>query len=92
VYRRKLVQGKVWWIKLSTPLDGTVAVTVTLPRGGLHQAALLAPDRRTIIKRGSAAGDRKRQISGAICGQRSTFVRVTQKGAAGLVTVAVSKP
>lgn len=92
VFRRQLRKGQVWWIKLSTPLDGTVAVTVTIPKGGLHQAALVASDRRTVMKRGAAAGQRQRRIAATACGQRSAFVRVTQKGTAGQVTVAVSTP
>jgi hypothetical protein len=92
VFRRQLKKGQVWWVKLSTPLDGSIAVTVTIPKGGLHQAELVAADRTTVIKRGSAAGPRKRRISGTVCGQRAEFVRVTQKGTAGPVTVAVSTP
>lgn len=92
VSRRTLRKGQVWWVPLSTPLDGSVAVTVRLPKGGLHQAALVAANRRTVLKRGSAAGQLQRRISGTVCGQRSVFVRVTQKGAPGRVTVTASTP
>ncbi len=90
--RRVLKRGQVWWIPVTTPLDGAIAATVTIPRGGRHEAVLLGANRRTLIKRGAAAGPRKRRIGGTICGQRSTFLRVTQKGAPGLVTVAVATP
>ena len=92
VFRRALRKGQVWWIPLQTPLDGSLAVTVKLPRGGLHKAALLAADRTTVIKRGFSAGQRQRKIAGTVCGQRSVYVRVTQLGAPGPVTVATSRP
>jgi hypothetical protein len=90
--RRVLKRGQVWWIPVATPLDGAIAATVTIPRGGRHEAVLLAANRRTLIKRAAAAGPRTRRIRGTICGQRSTFLRVTQRGAPGLVTAAVAIP
>jgi hypothetical protein len=90
--RRVLRRGQVWWIPVSTPLDGAIAATVTIPRGGRHEAVLLAANRRTLIKRGGVAGPRTRRIAGMVCGQRSAFIRVTQRGAPGLVTVAVATP
>jgi hypothetical protein len=92
VSRRQVRRGQVWWIPLRTPLDGTLAVTVTLPRGGEHQVTLVAANRRTVLKRGSSAGLRTRRIGTTVCGYRSAFVRVTQKGAVGPVVVAVSTP
>jgi hypothetical protein len=92
VFRKALGRNRTWWIPLPTPLDGSIAVTVKLPRGGLHEAALVAGNRRTILGRASGAGARQRRISGTICGQRSVFVRVLQKGAPGQVAVHTSRP
>lgn len=92
VLRRALRKGQIWWIPLRTPLDGSLAVTVKLPRGGLHKAALMAADRKTVLKLGSSAGLRQRKIAATVCGQRSVYVRVTQLGAPGPVTVATSTP
>jgi len=93
VYRRQLTRkGQIWWIPLATPLDGTYSISVTFPRGGQHEAALVSANRTRIIRRALPTGVRTKTISGNICGQRSLFVRVTQKGALGGVTVVASKP
>jgi hypothetical protein len=92
VYKRNVGKGRVWWIPVSTPLDGSIGVNVTLPRGGQHETSLVAANRRTVIERSFPNGARRRAISGEICGQRSVFVRVAQKGLAGPVSVAVTKP
>ena len=34
--------AKVWWIPLSTPLDGDLRISATMPRGGTHEVALVA--------------------------------------------------
>ncbi len=92
VVRKSVAKSRTWWVPLSTPLDGSFAVTVKLPRGGQHAVSLLAANRRTLIKRGTVTGARERRITGTVCGQRSLFVRVTQKGKPGLVTVVSSTP
>jgi hypothetical protein len=45
-----------------------------------------------VIKRAARTGPRTRTISGTICGQRAPYVKITQKGAPGPVTVTVTKP
>jgi hypothetical protein len=93
VVRRQFTRkGQVWWIPLSTPLDGSFSITVNLPRGGLHAVALVAGNRRTLLRRPSSPRPRLRTIGGNICGQRSLYLRVTQKGAFGQVTAAISTP
>lgn len=92
VYRRNVGKGRTWYVPLSTPLDGSISVTVTLPRGGRHDAALVASNRRRVLERAFPAGARRWTIAGEICGQRSVFVRVTQRGLAGPVSVVVTKP
>ena len=92
VFRKSLAKNRVWWIPLSTPLDGSLAVTARLPRGGEHRVELMAANRRTMLKRGGAAGAGVRRIRSTVCGQRSLFVRVTQRGKPGLVTVTAATP
>lgn len=92
VLRRTLRRGKVWWIPVSTQLDGVYLITIALPRGGKHEGALVTSDRRTVVKRASLVRPRVRRITGNVCGQRSLFVKVTQTGAVGQVSVTVSKP
>ena len=83
---------KVWWIPLSTPLDGTVRITAAVPRGGAHEVALVAPNRRTVLKRAGWVGQRTKRIDTTVCGQRSLFVRVTQAGSLGRVSVTAATP
>ncbi|MEX2614078.1 MAG: hypothetical protein WD380_10915 [Gaiellaceae bacterium] len=83
---------RVWLIPLQTPLDGDLALTATLPKGGLHEVALVSANRSTVIRRAQWTGQRAKRITTSVCGQRSLFVRVTQGGALGRVTLTVSTP
>jgi hypothetical protein len=83
---------KVWLIPLPTPLDGELTLSATLPRNGLHEIALVAPNRRTVLRRAQWTGQRVKSTATTICGQRSLFVRVTQSGGLGRVTVTASIP
>jgi hypothetical protein len=84
--------AKVWWVPVATPLDGDYRLTVTVPNGGTHDVALVASNRRTVVGRAQWVGQRVKRLAGSICGQRSLFVRVTQKGALGRVRVSLSTP
>jgi hypothetical protein len=84
--------AKVWWIRLSTPLDGDLSVSATVPNGATSEVALVGADRRTLIRRAQWVGQRVKRLAGSICGQRSFFVRVIQKGALGRVRVSVTAP
>jgi hypothetical protein len=83
---------KVWWIPVQTPLDGELTLSATLPRNGLHEVALVAANRRTVIRRAQWVGQRVKRTATTVCGQRTLFVRVTQSGALGRVTVTASAP
>lgn len=83
---------KVWWIPLSTPLDGRIRITAAVPRGGTHEVALLGPNRRTVLKRAAWVGQHAKRIDTTVCGQRSLFVRVTQAGSLGRVAVTAATP
>lgn len=83
---------RVWWIPVSAPLDGNYRLSVTVPNGGAHDVALVAANRRTVVARSQWVGQRVKRVEGSICGQRSLFVRVTQKGALGRVRVSVTTP
>ncbi|MGH3127596.1 MAG: hypothetical protein ACRDPX_06740 [Gaiellaceae bacterium] len=83
---------KVWWIRLATPLDGDFRITATMPNGGTHEVAHVGANRRTVVKRAGWTGQRVKRLDGTVCGQRSSFVRVTQKGALGRVRVSVTIP
>jgi hypothetical protein len=83
---------KVWLIRLSTPLDGELRLSARVPGGGLHDVALLAANRKTVVERAQWVGQRLKRTATNVCGQRQLFVRVTRKGALGKVTVTVSAP
>lgn len=83
---------KVWWIPLSTALDGDLRISASLPRNGLYEVALVGPNRSTVLRRAQWVGQRAKKVTTTVCGQRTLFVRVTQKGALGPVTVSVSAP
>ena len=83
---------KVWWIPLRTPLDGELRLAGLVPNGGLHEVALVAANRTTVLKRAQWVSQRLKRTEATVCGQRSLFVRVTQSGALGRVTVTVSAP
>jgi hypothetical protein len=83
---------RVWWIPLATPLDGDLRLSATMPRGGTAEVALVAANRRTVVRRAQWVDQRVRRLESSVCGQRSLFVRVTQAGAPGRVRVAVVAP
>lgn len=82
--------GKVWWVPLATPLDGDYRINVAMPNHGEADIALVAADRRTVIRRAQWVSQRVKRLGGSICGQRSLFVRVTQKGLVGRVRISVT--
>jgi hypothetical protein len=84
--------AKVWWLRVSTPLDGTLRVNATVPRGGSYDVALVAANRRTVVGRADWVGQRAKRFDGSVCGQRSLFVRVTQRGTLGRVRVSATTP
>ena len=83
---------KVWWIPVSTPLDGELELSATVPSGGLYDVALVAGNRSTVVRRTQWVGQRVKRTATNVCGQRSLFVRVIQRGALGRVTVTTSTP
>jgi len=93
-FRRSLGNAgpKVWWIPVSTPLDGNLTLTAALPRGGEQEVALVAGNRKTVLQRGQWVSQRAKRLARAVCGQRSLFVRVTQRGAPGPVRLTFTAP
>ena len=83
---------KVWWIPLQTPLDGDLRIIATLPSAGSHEVALVAANRRTVIRRAHWVGQRVKKLTGSVCGQRTLFIRVTRSGAFGRVRVSAATP
>jgi hypothetical protein len=84
--------AKVWWIPLSTALDGDLRISATVPSGGTYDVALVGANKRTVVRRAQWVGQRVKRLASSICGQRSLFVRVVQNGALGRVRVSVTTP
>ncbi len=82
----------IWSLSLQTPLDGELAVTLTLPQGTLHDLALLSADGRTVLARGLWSGAAQKRITYTICGERSLSLRVSRHGAPGPFSIQVSHP
>lgn len=83
---------RVWWIPLTTPLDGELRLTAALPRNGTHEVALVAANRRTVRERAQWVGQRSKRLTTTVCGERTLFVRITQSGALGRVAVSTTTP
>jgi hypothetical protein len=84
--------GKGWLIPVRTPLDGELVLSATVPPEGQHEVALVSGNRSTVLRRAQWIGQRTKRTTVNVCGQRNLFVRVTQKGAFGKVTVTTSTP
>jgi hypothetical protein len=93
-FRRQFTKNgrKVWLIGLQTPLDGSVSVNALLPKRGPYTVELVAPNKRTVLRRGISSGARTKRLAGNVCGQRSLYVRVTERGATGRVSLTVATP
>jgi hypothetical protein len=83
---------KMWLIHLQTPLDGSVSVSAVFPKGGLYDVDLVGANRRTVLRRALFSGTRTKRLAASVCGQRSLYVRVKQKGTLGPVSVTAATP
>ena len=82
---------KVWLVQVQTSLDGSVNLKAIIPKGGLYDVALLAPNRRTVLRHTVSAGGTARLMA-PVCGQRTLYLRVTDRSGIGRVAVTVSTP
>jgi hypothetical protein len=82
---------RIWWIPVSTPLDGQLTLSATRPRNGTQEVAIVSPDRRRVLRKALWTGRRVVGAISTVCGQRSLLVRVMSQSR-GAVTVKVSTP
>ena len=80
-----------WKTTVSTPLDGTLAVSLTFPRGGLHDLVVLDADGRTVLGNGLWSGGAEKRLATTVCGQRSIVLRVTRRGTGRAFSVRVTR-
>jgi hypothetical protein len=83
---------RVWTVALTTPLDGSLEITVSLPKSSLYNVTLLDSDRTTVLATGLWASLRTKRVTTTICGERSLFLRVSQKTGFGRVSVSATQP
>ena len=60
--------------------------------GSAVEVALVGANRQTVAATRGVGGPAGEALDGSVCGQRSLFVRVTQKGSLGRVRVSVTTP
>ena len=90
---RFTAKGKrVWSIPITTALDGDVAITLGLPRGGVHDAVLVDRDRKAKLATALWAGPSTKRITTTVCGSRSLVLTIRHRGAFGQVVATVDKP
>jgi hypothetical protein len=94
VYKNRFTsKGKrMWTVPLTTPLDGSAEITVSLPKGGLHEVALVDVARKKVLAVGLWAGRSVKKIATNVCGHRALVLRITQRGAFGPVKVLARVP
>ena len=83
---------RVWTIPIATSLDGTLDITVSLPKNSLYDVSLLDADGKTVIATVLWSSRTSKTVSAKICGERTLFVRLTQRAAFGRVVVSASVP
>jgi hypothetical protein len=90
---RFTTKGKrLWLMPVATPLDGDLSITISLPKGGIHDVALVDRASKATLATGLWSGTTTKRIATQVCGARSLVLKVTQRGAYGRIVVSVDKP
>jgi hypothetical protein len=93
VHGRFTKQGRRrFTLTLTTPLDGSLALDLKLPKGGLYSLDLLAADGNTKLASGLWSATNEKTLSFTICGQRTLRIAVTRLGAPGRFLLTISHP
>ena len=81
---------RVWKVTVATPLDGDLAVSLSMPRGALDDLTILASDGGTVLAKGLWFSPTAKRATATVCGQRALVLRVTQNGASGRFAIRVT--
>jgi hypothetical protein len=81
---------KVWRVTVSTPFDGDLAVTLSMPRGALDDLTVFAPDGHTVLAKGLWFSSTAKRLTSTVCGERSLVVQVRQRGTLGRFALKVT--
>jgi hypothetical protein len=83
---------RLWSIPIATPLDGDLAISISLPKGGIQDVTLVDATRKTTLATGLWSSTKTKHITTQVCGARSLVLKVEQGGAYGRIVVTVEKP
>lgn len=83
---------RLWAIPISTPLDGDLSISISLPKGGIQDVTLVDGTTKKAIATALWSSTTTKRIATQVCGARSLVLKVAQRGAYGRVVVAVAKP
>jgi hypothetical protein len=84
--------SRTWRLKLSTPLDGDLRVSLAVGSGGANEVTLLAENGNGVIGTGSWDSSGGVSVQRPVCGTRSTTVRVTRRSTSRRFTLRLSVP
>jgi hypothetical protein len=91
VFRGRVGKGRrTRSIRLATPLDGSLEVTLAYPSGTRDD--LVLTDGERIVARGAPSGATSVRLSSVVCGQRWLVLRVTSRVGTGTFSLRVERP
>jgi hypothetical protein len=91
-HRFTATSKQLWSIPVATPLDGEIAVTIRLPKGGVHDVVLVDRERKAVVGTALWSGASEKRFTTTLCGTRSLLLKVRRRGAYGQVVATVEKP
>ena len=85
-------KSRNWTTSLATPLDGDLRVRVDVVGSGADDLAILSPDGRRVLARGTWQSGGGKAAEYRVCGARTLRLRVVRGGAARRFVLRVTKP
>jgi hypothetical protein len=81
----------MWALRVATPLDGDVRVTLDLPPATAYRLVLVGPDGR-VLGRGLWSSATRQVARATACGTRTLSVRVERRGPPARVVLTTRVP
>jgi hypothetical protein len=91
-HRFTVKSKRLWSVGIAAPLDGDIAVTIRLPKGGVQEAVLVDRESNAVLGTALWSGAGVKRVTTTLCGIRSLVLKVRQRGAYGQVVATVEKP
>jgi hypothetical protein len=89
---RFAARSRAWRRTISTPLDGIMRLSVTVPAGGADNLKLLTSDGRTVLSTGTWSSAGGKSLEYRLCGTRSVQVRIIRGGSSARFALRVVRP